>query len=133
MRAKQYAGSCLLSSSKAVSLKYLFIFLLFGLMFTSTAFARDFVFTWTANAEPVDGYKLYYKVGDGNPPFDGIGALEGDSPIAIGKITAFTLRGLPTTGVYYFAVTAYHGNEESAYSTIITHLPPPLVTIVTPR
>ena len=30
------------------------------------AFARDVSFTWTANTDdpPVDGYRLYYKIGD---------------------------------------------------------------------
>jgi hypothetical protein len=30
-----------------------------------TAFAEDYTFSWTANAEPVEGYKLYYKLGGG--------------------------------------------------------------------
>jgi PKD repeat protein len=87
---------------------------------TSEAFAKDYSFTWSANSEPVEGYKLYYKKG-GDPvaPFDGTGAIQGPSPITIGKQTTFTITGLEDNTTYYFALTAYNGTEESGYSDIV--------------
>lgn len=118
--------------------KSIFIVTLFGLMFASTVFAstvfaRDFTFSWAVNTDSVDGYKLYYKLGDGNPPFDGTGAAEGSSPVVIegGNITTFTLHGLPdTTSRYYFALTAYKGTAESNYSKIIISSQVPSITTI---
>ena len=87
-------------------------------LFTTTeTFAKDYSFTWSANPEPVEGYKLYYKKG-GDPvaPFDGTGAIQGPSPITIGKQTTFTITGLEDNTTYYFALTAFNGSEESGYS-----------------
>jgi len=113
--------------------KSIFIFTLFGLIYASTAFALDFTFTWTANTESVDGYKLYYKLEDGNPPFDGTAATEGDSPVVIegGDVTTFTIHGLLDNAIYYFALTAYKGSLESDYSKIVAIIPPPTITTTT--
>lgn len=113
--------------------KSIFIVTLFGLMFASTVFARDFTFSWAVNTDSADGYKLYYKLGDGNPPFDGTGAAEGNSPVVIegGNVATFTLHGLPdTTSRYYFALTAYKGTVESNYSKIITSSQVPSITTI---
>lgn len=108
--------------------------LLFGLLWASPVFARDFTFTWTANTEAVDGYKLYYKLGDNNPPFDGTGATEGNSPVVIvgGDVTTYVLHSLADQGTYSFALTAYRGNQESAYSDTVTIsvLPAPTITTI---
>ncbi|MGW8160339.1 MAG: PKD domain-containing protein [Desulfoprunum sp.] len=88
---------------------------------TTDTFAKDYSFTWSANPEPVEGYKLYYKKG-GEPvaPFDGTGAIQGPSPITIGKLTTtFTISGLDENTTYYFALTAVNGTEESGYSNIV--------------
>ena len=87
---------------------------------TTESFAKDYSFTWSANPEPVEGYKLYYKKG-GEPlaPFNGTGAIQGPSPISIGKQTTFTITGLDDNATYYFALTAYDGSEESGYSDIV--------------
>ncbi len=36
------------------------------ILLISTAFSRDVTFSWQANNDgsPVDGYRLYYKIGD---------------------------------------------------------------------
>lgn len=106
---------------------------------TTELYAKDYSFSWSANPEPVEGYRLYYKKGgDKGPPFDGSGAVEGASPITIGKQTSFTISGLEDNTTYHFALTAFNGADESSYSGIITVFetiappppapPPPLTT-----
>ena len=87
---------------------------------TTDTFAKDYSFTWSANPEPVQGYKLYYKKGGvQGAPFDGTGATQGPSPITIGKQTTFTISGLDENTTYYFALTAVNGTEESGFSDIV--------------
>ena len=93
----------------------------FGLLAAAPAMAKDYTFTWTANPEPVEGYKLYYKKdGAAAPPFDGTGATAGASPIDVGKVTTYTITDLDDNATYHFALTAYSGSEESGYSAIVT-------------
>ena len=93
----------------------------FGLLAAAPAFAKDYTFTWTANPEPVEGYKLYYKKdGAAAPPFDGTDATAGAAPINVGKVTTYTITGLDDNATYHFALTAYNGSEESGYSAIVT-------------
>ncbi len=74
-------------------------------------------FRWTPNQEQIDGYKLYYKIDDtGGPEYNGTGINEGDSPINVGNVTQFKLTGLQENKRYYFTITAYRGDDESAYS-----------------
>ncbi|TKB07436.1 PKD domain-containing protein [Desulforhopalus sp. IMCC35007] len=90
----------------------------------SISFAKDYSFSWSANAEPVEGYRLYYKMGGvAGPPFDGTGATEGSSPIDLGKVTSFTISGLLDNTTYHFALTAYNGTDESDYTDVITVFP----------
>lgn len=102
--------------------------------FAGEVLAKDYSFSWSANPEPVEGYRLYYKKGaDKSLPFNGTDALQGASPIAVGKQTTFTIKGLEDNTTYHFALTAYNGTEESAYSDIIsvfetTTTPPPAQT-----
>jgi VCBS repeat-containing protein len=100
-----------------------FLILLCFTLLASTVQARDVVFSWTANSEPVDGYRLYYKTGTSGAPYDGTGALEGNSPVDTGNVTRFTLHGLSDTQTYYFVVTAVSGAQESNYSTELTVTP----------
>lgn len=96
-----------------------------------TASVRSVNFTWNPNADPVTGYKLYYKTGD-NPadPFNGTGLVEGDSPIVVENVTNFTLNGLSTETTYQFALTAYNANGESGFSDIVTIRPTPIPVIL---
>lgn len=83
--------------------------------------AQDYTFSWSSNAEPIEGYRLHYKKGGAAAlPFDGTGAGGGSSPITVGKVTTYTITGLDADAVYHFALTAYNGTDESGYSEIIT-------------
>jgi chitodextrinase len=110
---------------------------------TTDTFAKDYSFTWSANPEPVEGYKLYYKKG-GTPgaPFDGADATQGPSPITIGNQTTFTISGLDENATYYFALTAFNSTEESGFSNIVavnvsstdttSPTPVPLTAVISP-
>ena len=101
--------------------------LVFVSMLTTTeARAQSYTFTWSANPEPVEGYKLYYKKGGAAAqPFAGTDALEGTSPINVGKATTYTITGLDKDSTYHFALTAVSGSDESSFSTIISVDPAP--------
>ena len=86
--------------------------------------ARDVDFSWTANPEPITGYKLYYKIGpDSGPPYDGTGLPEGDSPIFVGKVTAFAVTGLSPSETYHFALTSINDSEESNFTAPVSYMP----------
>ncbi len=106
---------------------HLFIVFVMVFLWSSTAtFARaqDYTFSWSANPEPVTGYKLYYKKGgEAGPPFNGTGAQQAPSPISVGKKTGFTITGLQNNTTYHFAITAINNTTESDFSQVITVLP----------
>lgn len=63
------------------------------------------------------GYKVYYDTDSHEPPYDGTGLPQGNSPIDVGNVTQYTLTGLED-GVYYISLTAYDTQgHESWYST----------------
>jgi PKD repeat protein len=98
---------------------------------------------WDANTEPhLSGYKIYYKTGSPGPPYDGVGATQGDSPIVIeldpngdgdtsdGDLSdpaspEFTIDGLSDTETTYSVVTAYSVDDESGYSNELSFEPSP--------
>lgn len=95
------------------------------LCFAYPANGIDITLEWRPNVEPdLSGYKIYYKTGFSGPPYNGWGALEGDSPIEIdacqvlvGNACEFTITDLDETQVYYFVVTAFDTERnESDYS-----------------
>lgn len=106
-------------------MKKLLFTLLFVLAFSvSTVFAASNVtLEWAASiTTDVTGYKVYYKVGISGEPYDGTGAVEGDSPIDVGNVTAYTLHNL-VDGVTYFVVTAYDVKDnESDYSNEVSDI-----------
>ncbi len=96
----------------------------FFLLAPTAAYAEDLIFTWTANPEPVTGYKLYYKTGtNGDPPYNGTGLNEGNSPIDVGKVTEFTVTGRDVTQTYQFVLTAYNDQVESDYTNPVAKGP----------
>jgi len=118
-------------------IKYFSVLLV--LLFSSLVWAGSVSLKWDPN-DPVDlaGYKMYYKVGSSGEPYDGVGAIEGNSPIDVGNVITFTLNGLTDGDTYYFVVTAYNvEQDESGYSNevntlIVIDLYPPTVTGTTP-
>jgi hypothetical protein len=85
------------------------------------ALAKDIHLQLEANDDPnVAGYRIYYRAGSPDGPFDGIGAAEGRSPIDIGASLDARISGLQGQ-VYFFAVTAYDAwGDESEFSNIIS-------------
>ena len=88
---------------------------------------------WSANSEPgIAGYKIYYKTESKNPPYDGTGLTEGDSPIdvALSELKnpnnpEFTLHGLNKEKTYFFTITAYDkSGRESSFSEAIVFKSP---------
>jgi hypothetical protein len=95
------------------------LFLTFAMVGQATA--EDLKFAWTASPEPVTGYKLYYKTGsDSNPPYNGTGLQEGNSPITVPKGTQFTVRNRDVNQTYHFVLTSYGSDGESEYSAKAT-------------
>lgn len=103
-------------------IKYIYLFLLI-LLPLSNVCAEDVTLNWDASPTPeVVGYKIYYKLNSTELPFDGIGAIEGPSPVDVGDTLSSTLTGLIDNSIYYFTVTAYDAaGYESSYSNIISN------------
>jgi chitodextrinase len=109
---------------------------MFPLAVQTICFAASVALSWDANTESdLAGYKVYYKADSSSPPFDGVGAVEGASPVDTRNLTTATISGLDPDRTYSFAVTAYNTTGiESAYSNIITVLEavPPSVSLSAP-
>lgn len=107
----------------------LFVILLFLVFFyPPIATAFQVKFAWDANTESdLEGYKIHYKLGSSDPPYDGTGATEGDSPITVPlselsnpDSPQYTIN-LSNTGMYYAAVTAFNDSGiESNYSNEVS-------------
>ena len=99
--------------------------------FTNVAFCQDVTLSWDPSPTAgVDGYKVYYKQGNMDFPFDGTGANEGASPIDVGNTLSTTLTGLNDGVSYFFTVTAYQTPDtESSYSNIVSNSWLPSLTI----
>ncbi|MFZ4858227.1 MAG: Ig-like domain-containing protein [Desulfuromonadaceae bacterium] len=115
------------------------IFLVMTLIFMAgqaTCFAETVTLSWNANCEPdLGGYKVYYRADSSSLPFDGIGAVEGASPVDVRNHTTATISGLDLSRTHYFAVTAYNTTGlESDYSNIVAVLEtvPPSVSLSSP-
>lgn len=95
---------------------------LFALMLTARAEAMDLTLAWEPSTSPdVAGYEVWYKTGSSGPPYNGTGAMEGDSPVDVGNFTELTLHLLDEDKNYYFTVTAYDEEEnDSRYSNEVS-------------
>jgi len=107
------------------TLKILFFFIPIFFCFIGSGYAVDITLAWSPNTEAdVEGYNLYYKTGANGPPYNGVGATEGDAPITLWTDELynpaqpeFTIHGLEENETYYFVLTAYDiDGYESAYS-----------------
>lgn len=72
--------------------------------------------SWSHSAdESAGGYYVYY----GNRPGEYIGryAVEGSSPIDVGKTTSVTLHGLKNGSLYYFAIASFSNYDSRIIGT----------------
>lgn len=86
----------------------------------SNANAAEATFSWTPNAEPVDGYKIHYGTQPG--VYDMV-ADQGTPAITDGSMIG-SVDGLVEGQTYYFAATAYNQYEESGYSPEVAYTIP---------
>jgi len=76
----------------------------------TTSTASTITVSWTPVLDNgARGYYVYYDTDGPEPPFDGIGAEEGDSPIRVfgAASDSLTLNGLAANSRYYFVVAAF--------------------------
>ncbi|WP_321391054.1 fibronectin type III domain-containing protein [uncultured Desulfuromusa sp.] len=109
------------------------VMFLFFVNSISFAFCQDVTLSWDPSpTSGVDGYKVYYKQGNMTPPFDGIGADQGASPVDVGDTLSTMLTGLSDGVTYFFTVTAYQDpDSESSFSNIVSNSWIPSLTIPT--
>lgn len=109
------------SSLSALFQTCLFICISILILTVTQSFALDVSFVWTANTDepPVDGYRLYYKIGDPSTTLSDYNGTDANnsnpSPIEITgqDTTSYQLLNLLDTETYSFALTAFRGTEES--------------------
>ena len=98
------------------------------LLSVNMAHCFDRSFAWDANTESnLAGYYIYYKNGAPGGPYNGIGAVEGDSPVQIPLASLsdpanpeYTLHGLSDGKTFSFVATAYDiDGIESNYSNVL--------------
>jgi hypothetical protein len=87
----------------------------------ATAGQSRIAVSWRTNSEPdFAGYRVYYRMGQSGPPWDGTATVEGvPSPVQVGG-TNWLLAGLTAGTNYFVAVGAVDttGNESSLSSAI---------------
>ncbi len=94
------------------------IFLFF--LTTVAAHAAEATFSWTANSEPVSGYKIHYGTSSRNYTF----VTDVKLPEAVNGSIVATVQGLQNGITYYFAATAYSATEDSDYSIEVVYTVP---------
>jgi hypothetical protein len=67
------------------------------------------------NSLGANDYYIYYDT-DPNPPYNGTGLIQGNSPIHVGNQTQFELDGLQNCTPYYFAIKAGNSDGLSVFS-----------------
>jgi len=80
------------------------------------------------NDSDIAGYRIYY----GNSPgsYFGTESSSGDSPIDVGEVNSFEIKGLENGKLYYFAVSSYDDAEvpqESSFSREISIRPSAII------
>lgn len=111
--------------------KFILIFFSLFFCFQTFAFADTVTLAWDANKPDPAGYKIYYKSGSSGHPYNGAGALEGNSPITVELVEfvdpenpQYTINDLNDNDIYFFAVTAYDSDgNESGYSNEVYYIP----------
>ncbi len=77
--------------------------------------------SWQTNSEPdLAGYRVYYRLGQAGPPWDGTAAVEGTASPVMVTGTNCLLRGLTVGTNYFIAVSAVDttGNESPLSATV---------------
>jgi hypothetical protein len=101
-------------------------------------YSADVTLGWDANTESdLAGYYVYYKTCISGAPYNGTGAVEGNSPIQVPiadldnpENPEYTLHGLSDTETTYFALTAYDTDDnESSRSNEVFYQPPLVATL----
>lgn len=105
--------------SRWLLLTRLVLVMLLGVPFPG--YAMTVALQWDANVEDdLAGYKVYYKSDLSASTFDGVGAVEGASPLDVQNQTTATISGLDPNQSYTFAVTAYNTSGlESGFSNTV--------------
>jgi len=102
------------------------VFIMVLVLWASIAFAMDVTLQWDASEQPdVTSHRIYYDIDSGHP-YNGTGAVEGDSGVEFlltadenpdPAIVEHTLTGLSNDTVFFFAVKAVDDlGLSSAYS-----------------
>jgi len=102
-------------------------------LFPASLIAADLSIAWDPNQEEdLAGYKIYYKDKSYGEPYDGKGAVQGNSPIKVPLTSLadpenpqFKITGLADNKIYFFVLTAYDDAEpanESGYSNVMSNL-----------
>ena len=91
------------------------IFFLFHLFFPGSLGASQVTLTWDAsNSSHVKGYKIHYGQNSSSKSYN--------HTVIVGNHTNYTLTGLDTNSMYFFATTAYgKWGRESPYSNQVSH------------
>ncbi len=113
-----------LKSHKKESIMKKLLVLAILLITSSSVFASTTTLSWDPSPSPgVVGYKIYYSTSN-TQPYEGTGAIEGNSPIDVGDVLSADINDLLNENKYYFAVTAYDAEgHESVYSNIVAREP----------
>jgi hypothetical protein len=86
-----------------------------------SAHAADATFSWTANTDPVAGYKIHYGTSSRN--YNSV--VDVGLPAAVNGGIVASVEGLQEGITYYFAATAYNSAaEESAFSDEVVYAVP---------
>lgn len=95
--------------------------LLFNSWFINESSAKDVLLYWdSVTNHPIAFYKVYYREYPFSLPFNGTGAVQGNSPINVGNNTTSVLNGLNNNTTHYIATTSYSSyGIESSFSEII--------------
>ena len=113
--------------------KVTFILAALFLFSNTPSYALDITLKWDdSTSSDVTGYKVYYKKGSMDAPYDGTDLGQGASPIDVGGVTRYSLTGLSATTFYVFAVTAVDDQGlESEYSNIVDTRAPQITSLPT--
>ena len=86
---------------------YILVFTLFLMTICiSSVFAAEVTLAWNPSTGNPDGYKIHYGSSPGSYT----------QTVDVGNVTEYTIYGLQSYVIYYFAVSAYGEYGESNYS-----------------